>query len=68
MGERLAMNLRGRFLAQQRRCEGQESLELGEIDGVFSGSVFMAGCGSLIGGGNSGSFTGQTVSKTPNFG
>ena len=55
-------------LAQRSRCEGQESLELGEIDEVFSGSAVMAGCGSLVGGGNSGNFTGQTVSKTPNFG
>ena len=62
------MNLRGNFLAQRRRCEGYQLLELGEIDGVFAGSVFMVGCGSLVSDGNSGSFTGQTVSKIPNFG
>ena len=62
------MNLPGHFIPQRSRCEGQESVELGEIDGVFAGSVFMAGCDSFVGGGNSGRFTGQTVSKTPNFG
>ena len=62
------MNLRDHFPGQQRRCEGQVSLELGEIDGIFVGSMFLGGCGSLTGDGNSGSLTGQTVSKTPNFG
>ena len=62
------MHLRGHVFVQPRRCERQESLEPGEIDGVFSGSVFMPGCGSLVDGGNSGNFTGQTVSKTPIFG
>ena len=41
MGKCLAMNLGAISFAQRRRCEGQESLELGEIDGVFAGSVFM---------------------------
>jgi hypothetical protein len=62
------MNLWDNFLVRRRCWEGQKLLELGEIDKVFTGSNFVVGFGSLVGDGNSGSFTGQTVSKIQNFG